>query len=226
MSINDQFAILGLGQFGRSILNTLVDSGCNVLACDENADVVAEMSETATHIVEADVTEESAMRSLGLGNFDVVIIATGDSMETSIIATLLAKELGAKKVIARALNKKHKIILEKVGADRVLLPEWEMGEHLAISLVSGNIIDYLNLSDKYSIAEISPLDAWIGQSLHKADIRSGAGLSVVGIKKGKRVIISPRASEVIEENDLLVVIGLTADIQRVSQTKIKGGRFE
>ncbi len=214
MARNKQFAVLGLGRFGMSIVRTLTDNGYDVLAVDSNMNKVNAIAHYATHVVQADVTEASAMAALGLGNFDVVIVAISGDMEASIMATLTAKESGSDHVIAKAINMTHKKILEKMGADMVVLPELEMGEKVATNLITTNVIDYINLSDEYSIAEIEPLKEWVGISLSKSNIRAEYGLNIVAIKKGNRVIVSPKAEQEINENDVLVVIGETNFIQR------------
>ncbi len=225
MPKNKQFAVLGLGRFGQSIVKTLTQHGNNVLACDIDEDVVQEMSETATHVVQVDVTDEFAMSRLGLRNFDVVIIAIGTNLESSTMATLIAKEQGAKYVLCKAKNLKQKSVLEKVGADRVVLPEWEMGTRVATNLITTNVIDFINLSDEFTIAEIEPLAEWIGLSLHKANIRAVNGINIVAIKRGKRVIVSLKPEEVIHEDDILVAIGETIDLQRLnSKLKTKTGQ--
>ncbi len=224
MSKTKQFAVLGLGRFGSSIVKTLSENGFNVLACDADADIVQEVSRFATYVVQADVTDENAMKKLGLGNFDVVIVAIGTNLESSVMATLIAKEQGAKYVLSKARDNKQKNILEKVGADRVVLPEWEMGARVATSLITTNVIDYINLSEQFTIAEIEPLDEWAGLSIQKANIRAQAGLNVVAIRRGKRVMVSLNPNEVIEETDILVVVGETANIQRMrSKSKSKVG---
>ncbi len=210
-----QFAVLGLGRFGQSVVKTLSENGFDVLACDMDENIVQEMASYATHVVQVDVTDENMMRKLGLGNFDVVIIAMGSNMESSTMATLIAKEQGAKYVLAKARNKKQKSILEKVGADRVVLPEWEMGARVATNLITTNVIDFINLSDQYSIAEIEPLEEWVGLSLQKANIRATAGLNIVAIKRGKKVFVSLNPNEVIDEDDILVAVGETSDVQRL-----------
>ncbi len=219
-----QFAILGLGRFGRSILKTLSDNGCSVLACDSNLDIVQEMSQYATHVVQVDVRDEMSLESLGLGNFDVVIVAIGGDLEACVMATLISKQAGAKYVIAKVQNQMQKKILERVGADRVVLPEWEMGVKIATNLVTSNIIDFINLSEEYSIAELEPVESWVDLSLQKANIRAVSGLNIVAIKRGKKIIVSPKPDEIIMATDIIVAIGENSDIQRFSSnTKIKGG---
>ncbi len=214
MSKSKQFAILGLGRFGQSIAKTLVDNGCDVLCVDKNIDAVNEMSKYASNVTRADVADVHAMSALGLNNFDVVIIAIGENMEAGIMATLIAKEMGVQNVITKAKNEIQKSILQKVGADRVVLPEKDMGIRIATSLITSNIIDFISLSDKFTIAEIEPRKEWIDVSLKKSNIRAEHRLNVVAIKRNNDIIVSPKAEEIIQKDDILVIIGTIADIQK------------
>ncbi len=214
MAKNKQFAILGLGRFGQSIAKTLVDNGCDVLCVDKNTDAVNEMSKYASNVTRADVADVHAMSALGLNNFDVVIIAIGENMEAGIMATLIAKEMGVQNVITKAKNEIQKSILQKVGADRVVLPEKDMGVRIATSLITTNIIDFISLSDKFTIAEIEPRKEWVGKSLKSSNIRAEHRLNVVAIKRNNDMIVSPKAEEIIEKDDILIIIGATADIQK------------
>lgn len=209
-----QFVVLGLGRFGDSVVRSLLNRGYHVLACDINSDVVQNISTYATHAVQVDVTDENAMSLLGIGNFDVVIVATGSSLESSTMATLIAKKLGANYVLAKAKNFMQKTILEKVGADKVVLPEWEMGIRVATNLVSSNVLDFINLSEEYSIAEIEPLSEWINLTLQKSNIRAKYGINVIAIKRDKKIIV-PTSSEVIYEKDIIIAIGCEKDLQRL-----------
>ncbi len=212
-----QFAVLGLGRFGQSVVKTLHEKGYDVLAVDVSIDLVNEMSKYSTLVLQADVSDENVIRNLGLNNYDVVIVAIGGDLETSVMATLLAKENGAKKVIVKAKNISQKTVLEKVGADRVVLPEREMGEKLAINLITTNVIDFINLSDKFGVAEIEPHSKWIGESLIKANIRAEYEINVVAIKRSEDdVIVSPRPNEIIQKGDRLVVIGESRNISIVA----------
>ena len=222
MNDEKQFAVLGLGRFGQSLAYTLYENGCNVLACDFNYDIIQEFSNSATHVVQADITDEHVMDSLGLGNYDVVVIAIGSDINACLMATLIAKEKGAKYVIVRAKNLLQKKIFEKIGADRVILPEREMGIKTAINLITTNLMDYINLSEEYSLAEIKPLQDWIGHTIYKLDIRAKFGLNVIGIKRKKKMIILPDTNESILENDVLIVVGLNTDIDKVN-SKTKNG---
>lgn len=220
-----QFAVLGLGRLGQSVALTLYENGCNVLACDSNYEIVQEFSNCATHVVQADITDEVVVETLGLGNFDVIIIAIGSDMNASIMATLVAKEKGAKYVLVRAKNMMQKKIFEKIGADKVILPERDMGIKVATNLITTNLMDYINLSDEYSIAEIEPLRAWFGHTIYKLDIRAKFGLNVVAIKRGKKMLVLPGINETITERDILVVIGRNVDIGKVNAQVQTGDIF-
>lgn len=227
MADRKQYAVLGLGRFGRSIVTTLAESGCDVLACDKDMDLVEEMSQFATHAVQADVTDEVEMEALGLGNFDVVVIAIGSHMESCVMATMIAKQYGAKEVIAKAPNQLQKRILEKVGADRVVLPEWEMGAKIAAGLITSNLIDFISLSDEYGVAELEPLPQWVGLPLNKSNIRAESGITIVAIKRGNRIIVSPRPDEIINATDIVVALGENKNIQGLNAThKPRGGFFQ
>lgn len=207
MSKRKQFAVIGLGRFGKSIVTTLVEHNCDVMCCDIKLEVVNEMSKIADHVVQVDIMDPHAVDALGLNNFDVVIVSIGENLEASIMATLLAKEKGCPLVIAKAKNDIQRSILEKVGADRVVLPERDMGMRIATNLVTTNVIDYINLSDEFAIAELEPKKNWIDKSLQKSNIRAEYGLNIVAIKRDKKIIVSPGPNEIILEDDVLVAVG-------------------
>jgi len=216
MNSDKQFAVLGLGRFGQSLAYTLYENGCNVLACDYDYEIVQEFSDSATHVVQADVTDENVVESLSLSNYDAVIIAIGSDMNSCLMATFIAKEKGAKYVIVRAENLIQKKIFERVGADRVILPEHEMGIKTATNLITTSLVDYINLSEEYSIAEIEPPSSWVEHTIYELNIRANYGLNIIGIKRGKKIIISPEVNEVILENDVIIVVGLNSDIEEVN----------
>ncbi len=216
MGRNRQFAVLGLGRFGQSLVKTLIENDCDVLCCDKDIEIVNEMSKYGCHSVQGDVTDAHVLDQFGINNFDVVIVAIGEDMEGSILATMMAKELGANFVIAKAKNDIQKSILEKVGADRVVLPERDMGVRIANTLLTTNVIDYINLSDKFAIVEIEPHKNWINSSILDSNVRAKYGLNIVAIKRNSKIIVSPLPSEIIEENDVLVVVGRNDVIQKIN----------
>ncbi len=216
MKNKKQFAVLGLGRFGQAVVKTLSENGYDVICCDKNPELVAQITPYATDVVQADISDEGALKEMGLKNCDVVIIATGDSLESAVMATLTAKELGVETVIAKAKDKKQSNVLSKVGADKVVMPERDMGRRLATSLITSNIIEIINFSDEYSIAELAPKSEWIGKTLAGANIRANTGFNIVAIKRGSTAIVSPMPTEKINEGDILVIIGSNDKIQKYS----------
>ncbi len=214
---NTQYAVLGLGRFGESVVRFLSENGKDVLACDKDIETVQRLANVATHVVRADVNDEATLDALGLNNFDYLIIALASDMEATIMATMFAKEAGVKKIIVKAKNKTHEALLKKIGADRVVLPEKEMGIRVAQGLVNKNILEHINLSDKHAMAEISPIRDWVGKSLLEAEIRNKYKLNVILIKREKKILVSPGANEIIEENDILIVVGTHVDINTVGE---------
>ncbi len=202
-----QFAVLGLGQFGMSVLKTLAQYDASVLACDRDPVHLHEAANYADHVVCAEVADESAMEKLGLGNFDVVIFAMGEDFEASLLATMKAKELGAKYVVVKALGRRQKKILESIGADLVVLPEHEMGEKIARRLIAPNILDVLEDTTHYSITQMRPMEKWIGKTVGEADIRKRHDMTVLAILRGQQTIMPVAAEQKIEKGDVLVVLG-------------------
>jgi len=201
-----QFAVLGLGRFGASVGRILSEMGYEVLGLDSDEDKVNDMSSVLTHAVVADGTDEAALQSLGLRNFDCVVVAVGD-LQASVLMTIILKELGVKQVVAKANSDVHGRVLTKVGADRVVFPEREMGARVAQNLASANVIDFIELAPDYSIAEIAAFGALVGKSLRQLSLRQKFGVNVVAIKSGSNINVSPKADDIILESDVLVVIG-------------------
>ena len=222
MRFKNQVIVLGLGRFGMSIAKTLAENGCNVLAVDNNPDIVQIATQFVTHSVKADVTDENALKALGIGNFDVAVIATGSRLEASIMATLIAKEAGVRYIVTKAQDSKAKKVLEKIGADRVVFPEREMGIRMANSLIYGNFFEFIELSEEFGIAEILPNNDWIGKTIAYCDIRAKFGLNIVAIKhggQGGRVEVTPSATYVFKEDDIIIVLGESNIIQDFMQKK-------
>jgi trk system potassium uptake protein TrkA len=212
-----QFAIIGCGRFGASVARTLYGIGHDVLAIDQDEDVIKELADAVTHAVQMDAKDESSLKSLGIRNYDVAVIAIGSDIQSSILITLLAKELGVKYVVAKAQNELHAKILYKTGADRVVLPEREMGVRVAHNLVSSNILDYIELAPDYSIVEITPLKEWVGKSLKDINIRVKYGVNIMAIKQKSAINISPSAQDMIGQDDVIVVVGHNNDIQKIEK---------
>ena len=201
-----QFAVLGLGRFGMSIVKTLAEYDANILACDKDAAHLHEATDYAAHVVQADAADEDAMRKLGLGNFDVVVLAMGEDFEGTIIAAMLAKELGAGKVVAKAFGFRQKKILESIGVDKVVVPEVEMGVKVAQNLVNPNVLDILERSGGQTITEMLPQKEWVGKTIGEADIRKEHGYTILAIVRGEDATIPVNTDTRIEENDILVAM--------------------
>lgn len=206
------FAVIGLGRFGSSICRELCLEGMNVLAIDTDENRINEFKNIALHAVIADSTDEETLIELGIKNIDHVIVAIGDNIQASILTTVILTELGIKKITVKAQNDYHEKILNKIGADQVVHPERDMGKRIAHSIMSNNILDYLELSEEHSIVEVIAGKKMIGKTLIDLDIRANYGCNVVAIKEGKSINVSPNAKDQIKVGDILIVIGADSDI--------------
>jgi len=207
-----QFAVIGLGRFGSNLAKELTQLGYEVLGVDRDPEAVEEVADQLTHAVTADSTDEEVLRSIGIRNFDCAVVAIGDDIQASIMTALLLKELGVKMVVAKALSEVHGKVLDRIGVDRVIYPERDMGIRVAHQLVSPNLLDYIELSKEYTIAELQVPKKLSGLSLKELDTRAKYGCSVVAINKKEGMIIAPTADDVVEESDVMVVIGTNEQV--------------
>lgn len=210
------FAVLGLGRFGSSVAEELFEKGQEVLAVDKHAVNVENIKDKVTVAVQADMRDERALSQLEIQRFDVVLITIGSDAQTSILATVLCKELGAKYVIAKAADPLHAKLLSKVGADKVVMTEREAGARLAHSLVSESVIDYLELSEEYSVSELNIPPRWVGHSLDGLKVRNTYDISVMAIRRDGEIIIRIDPYAPLQSGDVLVVIGGNDDIQKIA----------
>ena len=177
-----QIVVIGCGRFGSSLAITLEKLGNEVMVIDKDEEKINSISNKVTHAIIADIRLEGTMQELGVSNFDICIISTSSDYETSIIATVEAKKVGIAKIISKAKDDTQAMVLKRVGADRVVIPEKDMGVRLANNISNSNIIDSINLSDEYSLVEIAPIPDWIGKSILEADIRKKHSVNIVAIK--------------------------------------------
>ncbi|RJX21981.1 MAG: TrkA family potassium uptake protein [Ammonifex sp.] len=212
-----QFAVIGLGRFGTSVAETLSRMGYDVLAIDVDVEKVNAVMDIVTHAVQVDALDEQALRSLGIRNFDVVIVAIGEDIQSNILVTVMLKEMGVKTVVAKARTELHGRVLAKVGTDKVVFPERDMGVRVARALVTANIIDQIELSPDYSIMELTTPQRFIGKSIGESAIRLAHGVTVLAIRRGENIIISPGAHHIMEEGDVLVVVGRNDRLQKLEQ---------
>lgn len=211
---NKHFVIIGLGRFGTSIATTLYNLGQHVLAIDINEDRIQEIADNVTHAIQLDATDENVLKTLGLRNFDVAIVTIGTNIQASTMVTLLVKEMGVKYIVGKATSDLHAKILYKIGADRVILPEQDMGIRVAHHLVSSNILDYIELPSDYSMIELEPLDEWLNKSIRDIEIRCKYGINIVAIKNDKSIDVSPSANYIIKRTDILVALGSNKDLNK------------
>ena len=212
--LKKDFAVIGLGTFGGSICKELAKMGMDVLAIDKDEDIVEDYSNIVTQAVVADAKDEQVLRDLGIRNFDHVIVAIGNDIQSSILITIMLKELGVKRVTAKALTDLHAKVLRKIGADHVVHPERDMGRRIAHNLISSSVLDYLALSDKYSIVEMQVSEPLVGRSLIELNIRARYGINIVAIKRNDDIIIKNAAEEALQWGDILIAIGSDEDINR------------
>ena len=212
-----QFAVIGLGRFGTSVASALYKQGYEVLAVDADEERVQKFSEEVTHVVQADTTDENSLKALGIRNFDVVVVAIGEDVQANVLTTLLLKDLGVKHIVAKARNELHGKMLTKIGADRVVYPERDMGQRVAHNLVSTNVLEYIELSPDLSIVEITSPRTLIGQSLAEANLRAKYEVNVVAIKRDEEVIVPPQPNEKIKDGDVLIFVGQTKGIQKLEE---------
>lgn len=201
------FAVIGLGRFGTSVATTFMNLGQEVLAIDVDQERVDYIAETVTQAAKLDALDENSLKSLGIRNFDVVVVAIGKDIQASILVTVILKEMGVKKVVAKAQTELHGKVLERVGADKVVYPEWEMGVKVAKALVSKNILEQIDISPEYSLMEMQVPLIFINKTLEESAARNKYGISILAIRRGNDIIISPGAAQVMLEGDILVVIG-------------------
>lgn len=211
-----QFAVIGIGRFGESLIRELTEMGYEVLAIDAEEERVNNAVNIATHAVQADAMDEHALKALGIRNFDVVVVAIGSNIQANILTTITLKELGVKRVIAKAQNNLHGKVLEKIGADVVIYPERDMAIKLARSLVSKNLLEQINLSKTYSINEMMVPSLLLNRSLNEAGLRKKFGVTILAIRRGENIIVSPSADEQMRQNDILVVLGHNQALEKLN----------
>lgn len=199
--------VLGLGRFGYAVATKLFEKGVYVTAVDSNYKKVEKIANFVSSAAQADITEEVAMKSLGINNYDVAIIATGADIEASIEATLICKDSGVDKVIAKATSQSHARILIKIGADQIVYPEIDTGERLARSLAGSNLLELVQFSNDFSLIEIKAHEDWIGKSLIELDFRKAYKMNVVAFERDGQMLMDIDPSTYIKKDDILVLIG-------------------
>lgn len=213
-----QFLVIGLGRFGMSLATTLAEKGYEVLGVDHREGPVQEAAGVLTQAVQLDATIDKDLLSVGIANFDVAVVAIGNDIEASILCTLILKEVGIPYIVAKAQGPLHGKVLKKVGADRVVFPELDMGIRVANNLVSTNLLDYIDLSDDFSIREINAPEFVVDKTLAELKLPSKLGINVIAIKTDpENINITPGANDVIKSGNVLVVVGENRQLDRLER---------
>lgn len=212
-----EFAVIGLGRFGSSVAITLVSRGYTVLGVDRNMRVVQDLADEITQTVGFDATDEDALQTVDIALYPTVIVAIGTDFQARLLTTLALKNLGVKRVICIASNEREKSILLKVGADEVVMPEYDSGRRLALGLAMPSLLDHLALGRGYSISDVKLPPSFVGKTVHEKDLRPALGLTLVAIRRGEEVLVSPPSTAVFEKDDQLIVIGRVEDLERLGE---------
>lgn len=212
-----QYAVIGIGRFGYSLATKLYELGYDVLAVDKDEEKIKNIADKVTYAVQADATDINTLKAIGLRNIEVVVVSIASDINSSLMATLNARELEIKEVYAKAQNEQHAKVLYKVGADRVFLPERDMGKRVAHNIVSTNILDLIELDPNHSIIETNAIDNWEGKTLQELNLRAKYGINVIALKRGDQLNISPTAMDKIYKNDILVVIGDNDSLSKIQK---------
>ncbi|RIK56701.1 MAG: potassium uptake system protein [Chloroflexi bacterium] len=213
----EEFVVIGLGRFGTAVTRTLVAYGHNVLAIDNDIQRVQDLSTSLPHVLQLDATNVDALRQAGVEAFDTGLVCIGTDFESNVLATVLLRRLGVKRVVTKARTRTQREILLRVGADEVILPEHEAGVRLARRLAAGHFIDYLEVGADVGVVELLAPPAFWGHTLAESELRQRFGLTAMAVRRGDELLVSPSANFRIEPNDILVVLGKIEDAERLSQ---------
>ena len=214
--MSKSFAVIGIGRFGTSVALTLSLMGHEVLAVDTSAAAIDSIADRVTHAIVADATDERVLRRIGIAEFDAVVISVAADIRASILTAMLSKELGAKRVVAKAADDLHAKLLIKAGADQVVQPERDSGVRLARSIAVDSVLDYFALTDDVSINELRLPYSWAGKSLVQLGIRTRYGASVIAIKRGEKMIVAIDPNSALEQGDVLVLLGSNHELEKLA----------
>ena len=211
------YIVIGLGKFGSRAAKRLCELGCEVLAIDREPDLVQPISNQVTQAVVGDARDKEVLRALGAKDFECAIVAIGDNLADSVLATMNLKELGVPYIVCKASDETHRQVLLKLGADRVVIPEQEQADRLAKNLSTPNVLEYIELSDECGIVEIPAPKNWIGKSLRELNVRAKLGINIIAVKTGEVIDVSPAPDDPIAAEDVMVILGETAALEAVQK---------
>lgn len=212
------YIVFGCGKFGSSVAKTLSELGNEVMIVDINMDSIEEIADYVTTAIQCDVMDQNATSEMGLKNFDAAVVAIGTNFEAAIMSTVLAKEAGIEYIVAKAINNRQALILKKLGADKIIFPERDMGVRVAHNLSASNLMDFIQLSPDYSIAEFLCPVTWISKTLKQLNVRNKYKVTVLAIERGNNDIqIDPHPDSALQEGDVLVLLGKDEDLKDIEK---------
>ena len=211
------YLVIGLGRFGQSVSRQLCALGAEVLVMDMHSDLVQHVANDVTHAVVGDAQDKEVLRALGVRNFDCAIVAIGDNLAASVLITMNLKELEVPYIVCKAYDETHRRVLEKLGVDRVVIPEQEYAQRLGRSLISHNVLDYIELSEDFGILDVPAPAAWQGKTLRELNIRAKLGVNIIAVENGSKTNVAPGADYAIQSGDTLVVLGDNVSLEKVQK---------
>ena len=211
------YIVIGLGRFGSALACQLCSLGAEVLAMDIRSDLVQHVAGEVTHAVVGDAQDKEVLRALGVRDFDCAILAIGEDLAASVLTAMNLRELEVPYIVCKAHDETHRRVLEKLGVDRVVIPEQEQGQRLARSLHSHNVLDYIELSEDYGILEVPAPKSWMGKTLKELNVRAKMGVNIIAVENNKKTNVSPAAEYEIRPGDILVVLGDTYALEAVQK---------
>lgn len=211
------YVVIGLGRFGSSLAKNLCQLGAEVLAMDVRGDLVQQIANDVTHAVVGDGQDKEVLRALGVRNFDCAIVAIGDNLAASVLTVMNLKELGVPYLVCKAHDETYGRVLEKLGVDRVVIPEMEQAQRLSRILHSHNVLDYIELSTDYGILEVPAPKSWIGKNLRELNVRAKLDINIIAVKNGEKTSVSPSADYRICAGDVLAVLGDTVALEAMQR---------
>ena len=211
------YLVIGLGRFGAALANQLCSLGAEVLAMDVRSDLVQRVANSVTHAVVGDAKDKEVLRSLGARNFDCAIIAIGDDLAASVLVTMNLKELEVPYIVCKAHDETHRRVLEKLGVDRVVIPEQEHAQRLGRSLYRHNVLDYIELSKNHGILVVPAPKGWIGKTLRELNVRAKLGVNIIAVENGGKTNVSPAADYAVKPGDTMVVLGENYALEAVQK---------
>lgn len=209
------YVVIGLGLFGAELALRLYACGEEVMVIDTDENLVDKIADRVTRAVAADARDIDVLKKLGVENFDRAVVAVGTDLGAAALITMNLKTLGVPFIICKAKDDIYREILEKLGADRVIIPEWDVADKLALGLTHSGVMEYIELSEEFGIVEMEPPASWIGKTIRKLELRTRYGANVIAVRKGDSIIIPPRIDEPLTEDSVLVILGSYDDIEKL-----------